>query len=461
LLNPSEVAVLAHRPISGPTYFAAKLTYLVLVVVRVEAVLNGPAAVAGLVKAEARWFYPFTHMTAALCAGLFLALFACAIFGVLFRVMPVSRLRSAALWLQLVVALGPLLINVARRPMRSIAAALAPHGTTLDWSFLPITWFNALALVGQGGTTFSPGLAAAGGFVVSVLFIGVGIRSLSSRYMSRIVGVMRSTRAGRGGHHRPASPAARIVRVLARRPSGQAAGQFVWRLMRRDWQFRRAAAQIVLPVMVFAPAVMLSGRDVSPFDANKLPVVGILPELIPLITLAICLVLSYSDHYKGVWVFATAPAPGMHGYVRGVYWSIWVPFLGVPFVAVFVFFAASWGLLDAALFAAYGVAVASLLFGLQLLLVEGAPFGSAPRADRAHTMMPLILFGPVAIGIGWLLQAHFIFRNRLITVVATMVFAWGAKLAGQYCIRQLETRMHGDLLRQSDQPSRMFQGAKP
>lgn len=460
-LNPAEVSVLAHRPISGPTYLAAKLTYLVIVVLRVEITLNGPAALTGLIKPDARWFYPVTHMAAAVGAGLFLALIACAVFGVLFRVMPASRLRSAALWLQVAVATVPLLINVVRRPMRWMATMIAPQGTAADWSFVPLMWFNALAVVGQGGTDFTLGWSAAAGLLLSMLFIVIGLRSLSSRYMSRIVGIMRASR-GRGGRgHRRASPAAQLVKLFVGRPSGPAAAQFVWRMMRRDWQFRRAAAQMVLPLLVFGPALILSGREVSPFAADRLPPVGILPELVPLVTLAICLVLAYSDHWKGAWIFATTPAAGVGGFARGVYWSLWVPCLGVPFAAALVFFARPWGLIDAALFSVYGLAVASFLFGLQLRLVDGMPFGSAPRAERAHTLMPLIMFGPVVIGIAWVVQGQFLFRSRAVTAAATLLFVWAATMAGRYSVRGLEAKIHRGVANPADLPPGMFQGAEP
>jgi hypothetical protein len=165
--NPAEVAVLAHRPITGATYFAAKFTYLVLVVLRATAALNGPAALAGLLKPEARWFYPLTHMAAAWTAGIFFALVACAIFGLLFRFAPASRVRSLALWLQLGVAVVPLVFNLLLAPLRKALSAIAPVADVADWSFLPLTWFNALAVAGQSAPVTALGPAAAVGMCVS------------------------------------------------------------------------------------------------------------------------------------------------------------------------------------------------------------------------------------------------------------------------------------------------------
>jgi hypothetical protein len=443
-LNPAEVAVLAHRPIAGATYFAAKLTYLVLVVLRATAALNGPAALAGLVKPEARWFYPFTHFIAACAAGLFLALVACALFGLLFRIVPVSRVRSAALWVQLVVSMLPLGFNLARPSLRILVNTIAPRATGVDWSFVPLTWFNAIALAGQGGGQMSLGWPAVVSMTVSAVFIGFGVRSLSAGYMTRIVGVMRSSGRRSRGPLRW-SPAGRIVRAMSGRPSGQAALGFVTCMMRRDWQFRRGIIPVALPLLLLAPVMMRTGIDMAPFGAGRLSVIGLLPVVLSLVTLIMCQMLAYSDHYRGAWVFVIAPKIGLRGFVRGVYWSLWLPFLALPFGVVMIVCSAYWGVADAALFAGYGLAVASLMFGLQLMLVEALPFTSAPSAERSAAIVSFIMFGPVAAGIAWLVQGQFIFRSRWTTALAALVFAWAAKVTGEYSLRLLEIKAHHTL----------------
>lgn len=456
-LNPAEVAVLAHRPIAGSTYFVAKLTYLVLVVLRATIALNGPAALAGLVKPEARWFYPVTHFVAACAAGLFLALVTCAVLGLLFRIVPASRVRSAALWVQLVVSMLPL-ANVARRPIGNLVAAIAPRASGVDWSFVPITWFNAIAMMGQGGGRVSLRWPAAVSMIVSAIFIGFGVRSLSAGYMTRIVGVMRS-RGKRWRVPLRGSPLGRLVRTLTGRPSGQAAAGFMSCMMRRDWQFRRGVIPVAVPLFVMAPIMLRTGVGAAPFGPGRFSVVGLLPVLLTIVTLVICLVISYSDHYRGAWIFVVAPKIGMRGFVRGVYWSLWLPFLALPFVVVMMVFSAYWGVVDAALFTAYGLAVASFLLSLQVLVVDALPFTSAPSAERAAGIVSFILFGPIAGGIAWVLQAQFIFRSRWTTAVAALVFAWAAKVTADYTLRLLDVKARHALGRQGGGPAEMFETA--
>jgi hypothetical protein len=443
-LNPAEAAVLAHRPIAGATYFAAKLTYLVIVVLRATLALNGPAALTGLIKPEARWFYPVTHFVAACTAGLFLALVGCAVFGVLFRILPASRVRSAALWVQVVVSVLPLGFNIGRRALQNFVAAIAPRTAGIDWSFVPLTWFNAIALAGQGGGRVSMGWPAVVGMIVSGIFIALGVRSLSSGYMTRIVGVMRSR--GKRPRRLQGSPVGRLVRMVTGRPSGQAAFGFMACMMRRDWQFRRGIIPIAVPLFVMLPLMLRAGvDDLAPFGAGRFSIFGFLPIVLCLITLGICQILAFSDHYRGAWIFVIAPAAGLRGFVRGVYWSIWLPFLAMPFVIVMIVFSAEWGVQDAALFSAYALAVASLLFGLQLLIVDTLPFTSAPSAERSAAIVSFIMFGPIAAGIAWVLQAQFIFRSRLTTALATVVFAWIAKTTAQHNLRLLEIKARHNL----------------
>ena len=443
--NPAEVTVLAHQPIGGGTYFAAKFSYLVLVVLRVQASVSGPSAIAGLVKDEARWFYPLTHMFAACAAGIFLALVACAIFGVLFRLVPTSKVRNAAMWAQLTVSMLPLIGNLGSRRMREFASTFAPQLSGIDWSFVPVTWFNAIALAGQGGGLVPIRWPAAVSVVVCGVLIALGVRSLSAGYLTRIVGVLRSTRR----RHRTGprfAPFSLTVQRLTGRPSGRAAFAFLMRMMRTDWQFRRAAMSLVLPMILFVPAIVLSGRDASPFQFSLAPI-GLLPEMLSVVTLTCCLQLAYSDHYKGAWIFGTAPGAALTTFLRGLWWSLWLVLIAVPIAAATIFFGFYWGVVDSLLFAAYSVTASSLLLSLQLLLVEGFPFASPPKAERANMLVPFILFGPVVFGIAWFVQGRLIFRSRPATVIATVVLGFAAKVVMEYALGRLQVKSQGQIAR--------------
>ncbi len=452
--NPAEASVLAPQPIRGATLFAAKLTYLVVVVVRVEAALNGPPALAGLLKPEARWFYPITHMAAALLTGLFLALVACAVFGFLFRFLPASKVRSAALWLQLFVVMLPLLLNLVMPRVGDLLTS-APRDLSIDWSFLPVTWFSAIAVAGQAPPIVPLRWGAVIGLAVSSVFIAYGVHALSAGYLTRVVAAVRSSRRGRRVRaRRPVFGA--LVRRLTGRPAGQAAFGFVSCMMRRDWQFRRAMAQSVVLLVFYVPAIVMGSRGPSPFAGGAPNVVGILPEAVPLVSLMACAVLAYSEHHRASWVFLLAPEPDVRAFVRGVYWTLWLPLLALPFGVGFLFFTWYWGLLDAALFVTYGLAVGSLFLALQFAFVDGLPFANQPRADRNNLFIPFVVFGPVAIGIGWVAQWYFLFHSRALVLAASLACAALAVPAARLTFGWLDVKVRRDLTRLAGGSAHMF-----
>jgi hypothetical protein len=439
-LNPSEVTALAARPITGATYFAAKFTYLIGIVLRAQLALNGPAALAALTKADARWFYPITHMTAAFTLGFFVAFVVCAVCGLLFRVLPAWRVRGAALWMQLIVTMVPLGVNTLQRPARRWLSHLQPNVSGIDWSFLPTTWFHALAMAGhRHEPILTLGWPFAIGALSSAALVVFGVRALSVGYLARVTAVLRNTRARRG-RRVPQSLTGRFVGLVTGRPSGRAGFEFVTRLMRRDWQFRRAILPMLPLVLVLVVPIAISGRIRSPFS-GAMTGVGLLPEMIPIVTFFVCFSVSYSDHFRGAWIFTTTPRGALPSFLRGVYLSIWLPYIVLPLTMPSLYFAWHWGVADAALFTAYGIAVASFIFGLQLFLIETLPFAHAPKANRPAVLLPLVMFGPVAMGIAWFVQGLLLFRSRAFTVMATIIFGTLAVVVARNGLQLLESRI--------------------
>src|SRR6185503_19707219 len=151
-MNPAEAFVLAHQPILSRTFIAAKATYIVYVACRVVASLNVMPAIAGLMLDGHRWFSPIAHLTAAALTGVFLALFTCGLFGVLFQFVPIRKLRHAALWMQLASATFPFLLNLAIQGVTRLLRNHPELGVGLDvryWSAAPLMWFVAVGLAGH------------------------------------------------------------------------------------------------------------------------------------------------------------------------------------------------------------------------------------------------------------------------------------------------------------------------
>jgi hypothetical protein len=62
-----------------------------------------------------------------------------------------------------------------------------------------------------------------------------------------------------------------------------------------------------------------------------------------------------------------------------------------------------------------------------------------------YMLVATILFGPIVIGIAWVVQSRFIYEQRSRTLAATVVFAAAALVAGRYGIRTVDTTMRRQL----------------
>jgi len=169
LINPAEGLVLAHQPINGATYVAAKLTHLARIVLYLVPGLNLIPAFAGSFLKQARWWYPLFHLGAALAMGILVALLCCAIFGWLLRFVPAARLKAAA---QLLSTL-PMLAMIYLKSFREWAARSHVFG------WLP-----------------SRPAARASLWLIPILFaaavVVLGLRSLSADYLIRVSSLSRS-----------------------------------------------------------------------------------------------------------------------------------------------------------------------------------------------------------------------------------------------------------------------------
>jgi hypothetical protein len=457
-MNPAEAFVLAHQPIRSRTFIAAKATYIVYVAGRVVVSLNVGPAIAGMMLDGNRWFYPLAHLTAASLAGVFLALFTCGLFGVLFRFVPIGKLRHAALWMQLMAATLPFLLNPAIQGLARVLRSHPQLGFELDaryWSAVPLMWFVAVGLAGHAGRPelFLP--IALPAMMISAVFIAFGARSLSQDYMTRVVLLMRARRARRRGPGL-GDRLGTLARRLSGKPSGRAAFAFVGKMAARDWQFRRFFLAGTIPLL--APIVLGVGRDAvaSPFADGLVPA-HFLPHLIGLVVMVVCRILVHSDQYRAAWIFLAVPIGSVSAFARGIYLAIWVPCIALPHLVVMAMFSWYWGPGEAALFAAYSAAVASFYLAASLLRIEGLPFASAPVPTAPFDVLAgIILLLVAALFIA--LQVLVFFRHALVTLAATGLFATLAYATARVSLRAVQNAVTHNIDVIAAGPDRMFKG---
>ena len=394
LVNPVEGLVLAHQPIDGATYTAAKLAHLARILLYFVPALNLIPAFVGLALPRATWAYPLLHLGAAFALGTLVALLCCAIFGWLVRIVPARRLKAAGHIAQL----APLVFIFGWRPLQHFFSHL-------DWSAF---------------AAHHPASAAAASVALALLALLAfvfGLHSLSADYLIRVSAIVHSSASRRASPRR----LGRTRLWLPGGPAGRASYFFVSQMMRRDWQFRRQLLSF-LPALVVALGGSFSNLRTTPF-AGRFTSAHLMPHLLGAMLALICSLLVYSNDYRGAWVFLAAPSRAFPGYARGVHALFWLWFVALPHALLLAVTVWLWGPLDALLFTLFSAAVASLYLALDLLLIDGLPFTRPAEPQNTSMTFLLMLVGGVVIALAVALQYYFLFHSRLAVLAATFVAA--------------------------------------
>lgn len=444
LVNPVDGLVLAHQPVNGATWWAAKVTHLVRVVVYVVTGMNAVPAVVGVLLSHAgaysRLTYPLAHFLIVLAAGLVAGLLCCSLYGWLVRFVPVRRLKAAAAAFQAV----PMLLIFGFRYLEDLTAELQAWVASVG---LPAAW-RAAGEALPGG--FWP-LVVIATVAVATFAVVFGLRALSRDHLIRASSLMQSG-AGTRRRRRRRLPTARWVGKLAGGQAARAGYEYLRSLLVRDWQFRRSMAMQAPGLMVMLTALLVVGRDRSPFGPD-FAFAHFLPHLLGMLVLIVCLHLAYGNDYKGAWSLAVVPDDRFRPFARGIHAALWALVVLLPNAFWLVVLAWSWGVVDAVLFIAYCVAIASLYLGLGLRLIGGVPFGKPMDPTRnalaMGSMLVFFMAAAVAVGIQYVL-----FRWVAAVIGMTIAVAVGAGLLTSITLDDFAKRMRDSL--QPDTPGSLF-----
>ena len=252
LVNPVEGMILAHQPVNGATWSAAKLTHLVKAVVYVVAGVNGVPALVGLFLPHGDgigWLvYPLAHLLIALGVGMVVGLLCCSLFGWLIRFVPVRRLKAAAGLVQVV----PMLFLFGFQILMPLWRDLVDSAGSLE---LFQRWLAASDAV-PGGLPVLLGVPGAAVVLVGVL---QGLKALSVDHLIRVSGLMHSGNRVRRRNRRSSGVGPWVSR-LAGGQAGRAGFEYVRSLVFRDWQFLRNAALPFSLLILSMCGVLARGR---------------------------------------------------------------------------------------------------------------------------------------------------------------------------------------------------------
>ena len=399
LINPQEAVILAHQPVNGATYTAAKLSHLARIVLYLVPGINVIPALAGLMLKSAAWYYPAVHLIAAFVVGTASALACCSLFGLLVRFVPVRRLKAAG---QLAGALPFLAISGGQSALRSLSR--------LHWR----NWLPADPR-GYWGLAGLLCIVAAGGVML-------GIRSLSADYLIRVSSMARggSSAGARGS---------RFGAIVRRMFGGQAAVAgfaFVSRMMLRDWQFRRMMIPMLVYPLIGLVSLLASGWPADPFGGGKFSTMHLLPHVMGVLLFFICSVLPYGNDYKGVWIFLSVPSRAIDGFARGIFAVLWINMILIPNLIALALFARPWGMWHSGLFTAFSMALASLYLALELRMIQDVPFSKQVDTTRQAMMLPLMIGGGIVAAIVVAVQYFLLFHSAGAVALTAVVLAGAA-----------------------------------
>lgn len=456
LLNADEASVMAHQPIGGTTYVAAKLTHLLSVIAIFVPAVNALPALAGLYLKGIRWFYPLTHLLAAYLAGFFVAFLLCGVYGWLFRFVPPSRIKGAAVWMQVLVALAPAFGNI-------ILTAPVAKAASSPW--LPFRWFISVGLLSSKSNPEFPAWQAGIAVLATCGLIAFGLRGLGADYLVRASTLRQGS----------ASPASRVssrqrlgslVRDLTGAPSGGGAFAFTSVMLRRDWHFRRQAVPLTAMYFIGMVGLAVSGIRTSPFVSGGLsvrtfPPMLAFPVIASMIGLMPCAMLRFTAEARGAWIFTILPFERLRPFVRGMFLSLWVPIVGFIHLCLIIPCIWFWGAAHGMLFVLFSATLASLLLALAFLLISSLPFSEdfAPgKLEDARMAMivalPLLLV--LCAGVGWL-----VFHSALLVAAAATVFLLLAGVVAHAGFSKLEREIRAQLKLLHLGPQHLFKEVEP
>jgi hypothetical protein len=389
LLAPTDYAVLAHRPVSSRTWFAARLaTMLVYVTALALAIALVPSLTYGL------WRGLGWRTAAAVAIAIVLCSVTAAILLnnasiFLLRVVHPQRIRRAGATLQLLAA-SLFYVALYFASTESLPSVMRLSYDHSPWLWMnPAAWFAAWVPV-TAGTASRPALfGALGAAVLTAACVPLAAGVLARDYASQVGEI--------GAAGEPARPRSRNFLDIPgfRRNEARAVALLVRAQFRYDTRFRLGIFAVV-PLMLFYVVMDNSGLA-DPFAADRPSGGGMMHMAIIFMPLTLHGALRASDSWRAAWIFFATPASAVRLVLAAKNFSALV-FLG-GYVALLAavwswYFERVWHALVHAV--ALGL-VAHLLLQTAVMLTPSLPFATEPKqAQETSRVFGLMFTGAIA-----------------------------------------------------------------
>lgn len=420
LVAPDDYMIVACRPVSSPTYFAAKVAALGLATLEVAWLTGWPSVAA---FGGRGWGNPLLMAAAALSIVLAAAATLAAVtasYGWLMRILPPT---VVAQWFAVVTTLGLLLV------MGLIVFAFVEIGEAFEsgeqgvgladapWiGWLPTTWFAAPVMLASGSGEMRHLASATAALGVVGLGMAVLLGAIARDYSSRVGAIASRTSAG---HQGPGTMNIRLRGALR-------AAYLVFRAhLRGDLVFQIGA---VMHFVLVALVLLIDTGGELPRDPFITPARQRPPATFMLavgwLGLSAFQSLMTSQEHQASWFWFTTPG-GRVEPVRALKRLAVGLGMGLPLVLIWLYFSYAYGgVLHSLLQTLFAAGISLMLAQLAIAWKPALPF-SRPLQERQGmlsfvVMVPLSLLSlPVALVL--YTYSYRSYLNAAITLAALLV----------------------------------------
>jgi hypothetical protein len=424
VLSPDDYRQLGYQPITSRTFFAARLTSVLVYVWLMTLAIGAFPFIASAFTQHGGPIVTLALILAALLASTTAALFVIGVYGWLLTLLPAARLKHALTYLQLAATF--LVYSSYFLLPRMIGQDALQHFTMprAGWVLgIPGTWYASLVHAATGADALSPIQLALAGLPI-LLAIGAAFMAggrLSLDYADRLADLM-SDSASDAATARTPVRAGRVFRDGERR----AVALLVKGLFRHDMKFRLGVLGIVpLTIIYLLGGFGSHGGVTDPFlSSSRRGEPQLVYYAVLFFPTMLRQVMSRSDGYRAAWIFFATPAdtPRLVLAVKDFVLAYFV----LPYLAFLGLLLAWWFTrIDHLVILLVTLALlCHLVLLVQLLLNPELPFSQPEtKGGRSQVMILAIGLSFVAVWLPALLHLAFATPARVLATLTAFVAA--------------------------------------
>jgi hypothetical protein len=456
LFDPVEASILSHAPVHSPTYTAAKIAHVMIAVLYIVSALSVYPALIGVLLKGTHWFWPITHLLAAFSTGFWTAFLICAFYGLVGRFAPKSWIKGISILMQL---LAPVLFTLFSTIMFLPSKVLLQF-VAAKVAWLPLTWFAGVGMLGCQGMSWKLGWQGALSILATIIIVWLGLRSFSAKYFLETSSILEGASWHSGRGRAVSRWCMTIARLLTGSPLGLGAFCFVSKMIRRDWQYRRAVMSlVVMPVFALLGilfTIICFGFPAPPISSvhPSVSAFHVLPHLLGIIAATLAINIPFTNFHDAAWIYLATPMASLRAFARGIYWALWIP-AGLIYIVFLPFMIRFWGWWEAILVVVYSLIVISLYLSFAAKMIPMLPFSTQLNEMRnvlKSTHIQMCYMSAIPLGA----VQYYSFSSWGIAILSGIVLAIAVWFVVQWSFGELAKEFAWRLHQMKTGPNQMF-----